>query len=69
MMRIDLQRKFARRHELRDLRAAFSDVETLSAHAARDLLPFLVAIIFQQRGEPVVGVLVHAHLAFPARLQ
>src|ERR1041385_9079948 len=69
MVCVDLQREFARGDELRDEAPPLADVQLLRAERAGDLLPARVAVVVHDRREPVVGVLVHAELAFPSGLQ
>ena len=69
MMRVDLNGKFAGGDQLRNQRAAFADIQLLRAEAPRDLFAFDVAVIIEQRGEVIVGVLIHAHFPFPLGLQ
>ena len=68
-MGVDLDGKFAGGDELRYQGPAFADIQLLRAQGSRHLFAFVIAIVVQQCGYVVIGILIHAHLAFPLGLQ
>ena len=51
MMCIDLNGKFAGGDQLRNQRAAFTDIQLLRSEALCDLFAFDVAVLIEERGE------------------